>query len=198
VIHSGQVRYHENLEVLFDDIDAVTQHPENPNNGDVEEVIESIEINGMYNAIKAQRSTGHIVAGNTTWEACKLMGAKTIPIVWLDIDDTEARRIVLVDNRAAQLARMDPALELEMLDRLVRTSNGDMRALLGTGYDERSLERATKIAEMPMNLDVTPNWPTLSIQLPPKLIAAFREITDEADTDRDRFELLLRMAGWET
>lgn len=198
MIHSGQVRYHDALEPLLVDIDTVSQHPENPNNGDVEEIIESIEINGMYRPIEVQHSTGYIVAGNTTWEACKHMGAGIVPVVYLELTDDEARRIVLVDNRSAQLARIDPALELNMLDRLIRNQNGDMRALLGTGYDERSLARAEKIAQTPMNLDTTPNWPTLSIQLPPKLIAAFREMTDEADTDRDRFELLLRMAGWTT
>lgn len=197
MIRSGHVRYHEALEPFLVDIDSISQHPENPNNGDVEVVIESIEVNGMYRPLQNQASTGHIVAGNTTWEACKILGASIVPSVALDIDDDHARRIVLVDNAAAQMARLDPAAEQEMLHRLVANQQGDLRALLGTGYNERHLERIEKLNSTPLNLDVPPNWPTLSIQLPAPLIAAFRNLTDEADTDRDRFELLLRMAGWE-
>lgn len=201
MIRSGGVRYHPALEPLFVDIDSVRQHPENPNNGDVEEIIESIDVNGMYRPIEVQASTAFIVAGNTTWEACKAHQAKVIPVIGLDIDDDHARRIVLVDNKSAEHARRDPALEKEMLDKLIGTAEDPeeiKRALLGTGYTERELERFAAAEALPLDLNnERSGWVSLSIFMPPKFVKAFRDLTHEGDTDVDRFEVLLRRAGWD-
>ncbi len=201
MIRSGGVRYFDCLEADFVDIDSVRQHPENPNNGDVEEIMESIEVNGMYRPIEIQASTGYIVAGNTTWEACKMLQAKVIPVKALPIDDDHARRIVLIDNKSAEHARRDPALEKEMLDKLVGTAEDPeeiRRALLGTGYTERELERFREVEEAPLDLSSPKNsWVTLSIFVPPAFVKAFRELTHEGDNDVDRFEVLLRRAGWD-
>lgn len=53
-------------------------HPRNPRQGDVGAIYQSIEANGFYGAIVAQRSTGYILAGNHRYKAAAEAGAKII------------------------------------------------------------------------------------------------------------------------
>lgn len=132
MIVSGGVKYHPALEPLLESISAVRPHPENPNNGDEFEISVSIEVSGMYRPIEAQLSTGYVLAGNTTYAACLLLDATVIPVVWLDVDEEAAMRILLGDNQLARLAIMDQALLQPQIAALLET---ELR-LLGTGYTE--------------------------------------------------------------
>jgi ParB-like chromosome segregation protein Spo0J len=39
-------------------------------------------------------------------------------------------------------------------------------------------------------------WELFSVRLPPQTLAGFRTMTEAAVGDRERFELLMRLAGW--
>jgi hypothetical protein len=192
VIVSGLVTYHADLEPLLIPIDDVHPHPANYNNGDVDALSESIEVNGMYRPIYAQRSTRNIIAGNHTWIACKGLGAESIPVVMLDIDDTTALRIMLADNRVAALAVPDNGLLLELLDHLAATDS-----LIGTGYQPFDHEAIRHLTEMDTDYDEFATWPTICVQVPPHVRKAYHQMTEAAVGDRERFELLLRLAGWD-
>lgn len=191
MIASGLVNYHPDLAPLLVDIDSVQQNPRNYNNGDVEEIATSIEVNGMYRPVYVQRSTNWIIAGNHTWEACKSLGAEQIPVVFLDIDDATALRIMVGDNWLASLARPDNAALLELLDEI-----NTQDSLVGTGVAERDLEVLRKLAEIPVAYDFA-QWPTITVQVPPHVRAAYYAMTESAVGDRERFELMLRLAGWD-
>jgi hypothetical protein len=139
---SGLVRFHEDLVSLMQPIDSVQQHPENYQNGDLDAIVESIEVNGMYRPVYVQRSTGYIVAGNHTWLACKMLEAQEIPVVYVDIDGHQARKILVADNRVAALARPDDAQLLDLLDRIAVDSG-----LQGTGFDENTVEALRLLQE---------------------------------------------------
>jgi len=132
MIRSGGVNYHPALQNLLESINNVRPHPDNPSSGDEEAVRQSIEISGMYRPVYAQRSTGFILAGNTTYAACLDLGAHLIPIVWLDVDEETAIRILLGDNELARRAIVDLGLLGPQIDKLLAT---ELR-LLGTGYEE--------------------------------------------------------------
>src|SRR5260370_2158611 len=85
-------------------IEKLAPHPENPRQGDLDLIEESIAENGFYGAVVAQRSTGYILAGNHRWKAAKAEGLKAIPVFYLDVDDAAARRILSVDNRSADVS----------------------------------------------------------------------------------------------
>jgi DNA modification methylase len=85
------------------DIDTIRPHPDNPNRGSIPTVRESLRAHGQYRTIVVQQATGHVLAGNTTWAAAKAEGRPTIAVIELDVDDEEAVRIMLADNRSAQL-----------------------------------------------------------------------------------------------
>jgi hypothetical protein len=46
------------------EVGELEPHPDNPREGNVDAIAESVEANGFSGAIVAQRSTGHVLAGN--------------------------------------------------------------------------------------------------------------------------------------
>lgn len=191
MIYSGLAQFHADLEPLMVDIDTLTQHPSNYNNGDVEAIAESIEVNGMYRPVYARQETREIIAGNHTWQACKMLGADRIPVVLLDCDENTALRIMLADNRTASLAEPDNALLLVLLDHLAANDS-----LNGTGYKDFDHEAIRHLAEIENTYDEYATWPTIHVQVPPHVHKAYFTMTDAAVGDRERFELMLRLAGW--
>jgi DNA modification methylase len=111
-------------------LDRLAPHPENPRQGDLEALADSIAANDFYGALVVQRSTGHILAGNHRYLAAKDQGLRELPVIFVDVDDDRARRILLVDNRSADLATNDPDRLAELLGDLAVTDAG----LIGTGY----------------------------------------------------------------
>jgi hypothetical protein len=171
MITSGDVAYHPSLAPLLDDITLLSPHPANPNSGDEQAIAISIEISGMYRPVMAQRSTGRILAGNTTYSACLSLGALKIPVVWLDVDDESALRILLGDNQLARLAVIDHGLLSPLLDALMATD----LALIGTGYDTP-----------PDYLEPTPieAGHTVTVYLTGDDMWAWFELPGDTDTDR--------------
>lgn len=115
-------------------IDDVRPHPKNVRQGDIGAIAESLSAHGQYRAIVAQRSTGHILAGNHTWKAAKQLGWQQISVHWLDINDDRAMRILLADNRANDLASYDDGALAELLTSLSHTDDS-LTATLFTGDD---------------------------------------------------------------
>lgn len=118
-------------------IEQVKQHPDNPNNGDVEKLIESIQVNGFYTTITADRQTGYILAGNHRYQALHALGATQIPVVWVDKDRHGTLRILVGDNATGQLAEVDRSGQAEILRELMESNLG----IAGTGFDPDSYQR---------------------------------------------------------
>jgi hypothetical protein len=111
-------------------------HPANPRRGDIDLISSSISANGFYGAVVAQRGTGHILAGNHRWMAAQRDGLPDVPVIWVDVDDDRALRILLTDNRTGDLAGYDNPALLDLLDALAISPD----ALAGTGYDDAALD----------------------------------------------------------
>lgn len=114
-------------------IEDAVEYPDNPRRGDTKALKDSIETNGFYTTLVGQKSTGYIVAGNHRLRVLKELGADEAPVVWLDITDDDAKRIVLADNRTSDLAYYDDPTLFKLLQDL----DGDFT---GTGYDKASYE----------------------------------------------------------
>lgn len=120
-------RIPETLEALAVEIDSIRPFEGNPRRGDVDAVAESLRVNGQYRPIVVNRRTGEILAGNHTWQAAKQLGWDRIAATFVDVDDEQAARIVLVDNRTNDLAGYD--------EEALRLILGTLDELDGTGYD---------------------------------------------------------------
>lgn len=134
------------------DVAKLTEHPDNPRRGDLDAISASIDAHGFYGTIVAQRSTGRILAGNHRYRAAKQAGAAELPVVWVDVDDESARRILAADNRTSDLGSYDSELLAVLLGQLAETEAG----LLGTGYTDNDL------SELLATINQTIAGPTLT------------------------------------
>jgi site-specific DNA-methyltransferase (adenine-specific) len=105
--------------------------------GDVGAISESLKLHGQYRPIVVQKSTGHILAGNHTYKAAKALKWKQIAATYVDVTDDQAVRILLMDNRANDLASYDDPALAEILKQLMETE----QRLEGTGFDPDDLEQ---------------------------------------------------------
>lgn len=122
------------IKFLSQPINQFRTHPRNVRQGDVGAICESLEKNGQYRPIVVQTSTGHILAGNHTFLAAKSLGWKEIAATFIDCDDESALRILLVDNRANDLAMYDDRALAEVLKEL-QASDFGLDGSLFTGDD---------------------------------------------------------------
>lgn len=112
--------------------DLLKEHPQNPNLGKIEVIEESIDVNGWYGAVIAQKSTGYILAGNHRYRVAKERGAKELPVIWKDVDDETALKILTVDNKSTRDGEVDEAKLEELL--------ASLETLDGSGYVLASLQ----------------------------------------------------------
>jgi ParB-like chromosome segregation protein Spo0J len=95
------------LEALHVPIDSVRPYPGNARRHDLDRLKESLRVNGQYRPIVVNERTQEVLAGNGTWAAARELGWEKIAATFVDADEEQARRIVLVDNRASDLADYD-------------------------------------------------------------------------------------------
>jgi hypothetical protein len=131
----------EGLEVVRLPVADVTEHPRNARRGDLETITESLQAHGQYAPIVVQKSTGHVIKGNHTLRAAEALGWTVIDAVLVDVDDDQALRILLVDNRSSDLGGYDR-------DGLASLLAG-LDTLTGTGYDASALEDVRAVAAPP-------------------------------------------------
>jgi ParB-like chromosome segregation protein Spo0J len=104
----------------------------NVNQGDLGSIIQSVQVNRFYGAVLAQKSSGKIIAGEHRWRAAQSEGLQAVPVIWMDVDDDTAKRIMLADNRTSRLGMDDPAALADLLQSLP--------SLEGTGFDSEALQ----------------------------------------------------------
>lgn len=127
----------ETLAHLAIPIDSIQPHPRNVRQGDVGAISESLKLHGQYRPIVVQKSTGHILAGNHTYKAARALKWKQIAATYVDVTDDQAVRILLMDNRANDLASYDDPALADILKQLMETE----QRLEGTGFDPDDLEQ---------------------------------------------------------
>ena len=116
-------------------IDSLEPHPRNPRRGDLESIRASIRANRFFGALLVQRSTRRILAGAHRWRAAKLEGIKSVPVLWVEVKDAEALRILLADNRTNDLSGWDEKGLAELLQDI--SVDGGLE---GTGYADTDLD----------------------------------------------------------
>jgi hypothetical protein len=126
------------MEIISAEIDSLLPFPNNPRRGNVSKLKESLATNGQYKPIVIQASTRYILAGNHLWQAAKESGWARIDIVEVDVNTTQAKKIVATDNRLGELGTYD---EQELLDLLQDIS------LEGTGYDTQDVDDLIALIE---------------------------------------------------
>ena len=170
---------------------AITPHPANVRQGDIGAICQSLETHGQYRPIVVQTSTGHILAGNHTWRAMNALGWSRCAVTYIDVTDDEALRILLVDNRANDLATYDDHGLLALLTGLAETPEH----LAGTGFDGDDLDNLLALAsfapitgtsESIAELQDYLGTSRLVIMCPLDVLERFRAVPGNDDLDRLR------------
>lgn len=174
-------------------LSEVTQYPGNSRRGDISAIAASLETNGQYKPIVVQKSTGHILAGNHTAEAATALGWEKIQAVYVDVDDDQARKIVLADNRTSDLAQYDDSALAALL--------AEVPDLTGTGFDDADYEALTRMLQaLDTALDIEAEWEGMPEYVSNNEMSAFKTTVHFASEEDANtfFEILKRpkLAAW--
>lgn len=119
------------MEALTIEIDKLKLYPNNPRVSNIEPLVESLRTNGQYKPIVVQKSSNFIIAGNHIWQAAKQLNWTMIDIVYADVDDEQAKKIVLADNRYSDLGSYDTQRLLDILSEI---------DIQGSGYTSEDVD----------------------------------------------------------
>jgi len=98
----------------------------NAREGDVGAIAESLTANGQFRPLVC-RMDGTVLIGNHTLFAARSLGWTELAVVYLDVNDEQATKIVLADNRTADLATYDATTLSNLLMSIKKWD--------GTGFD---------------------------------------------------------------
>ncbi|MCR9292052.1 MAG: ParB/RepB/Spo0J family partition protein [bacterium] len=127
------------------EIGSISPHPRNPNKGDEAAILESVSSLGFYGAVICQKESRWIIVGEHRWKAAKKSKAKTIPVLWVDCNDVDAVRIMLADNRTADLARYKEEEKAALLSTYCdRFGKGFLK---GTGYSVDDMMKKVSVVD---------------------------------------------------
>jgi ParB-like chromosome segregation protein Spo0J len=117
-------------------LDELTPFPGNAKRGDVDQIRASLRRNGQYRSLVVREIPDGpliVLAGNHTMQALTAEGHHTARCEIVLCDDATARRINLVDNRAAELGDYDNEALAELLEPMAHD-------LDGTGFTSEYLD----------------------------------------------------------
>jgi hypothetical protein len=103
----------------------------NPRRGHVASIQESLQAHGQFAPLLIQKSSSKILKGNHTYKALLLEGWIEADTTIIDVDDDEAQRILLIDNRTSDKGTYDQQELADLLDSIATSSKG----FAGTGWD---------------------------------------------------------------
>jgi ParB-like chromosome segregation protein Spo0J len=125
----------DSLKQLVIPLEGLQPYSRNPRRGDVDLIAASLTTNGQYRPIVVNSRTQQILAGNHTFYAAQQLGWTEIAATFVDVDEHQAARIVLADNRTADQGDYDQAT----LAALLADVAVDEQGLAGTGYTDADL-----------------------------------------------------------
>jgi ParB-like chromosome segregation protein Spo0J len=115
-------------------VQRLREHPRNPRRGDVEAIKASLLRHGQYVPLTVNRPAMTVLRGSHTLRAARALGWNEVDVYFVDVDDEQATRILLADNRLSDLGGYD----VEELAALLGGLEGDLAA---TGYEQADLDR---------------------------------------------------------
>lgn len=131
----------------------------NPKIGDIEAIASSLMVNGMYRPIVVNKGThtgrvNEVLAGNHTLKALRKLAEENpdekkwqyAEVYMIDVDNDRATKIVLADNRTADLGSYDN----KELKELLESVQDDLE---GTAYNNSDLELLQELYSQASSLD---------------------------------------------
>lgn len=125
------------LEVREINIDNLHPWKDNPRLNDhaVDAVAESIRSFGFNVPILCDQNLT-IIAGHTRWKAAKKIGMEKVPVIVVEMTDTQRRAFAIADNKTAEIADWDFPKLREVLEEL-RSEDMDIKSL---GFSDEEMK----------------------------------------------------------
>lgn len=180
-----QQHQHHDLQTVQAHVADLHTYHRNARQGDIGAISVSLATNGQYRPIVVNRGTHtgrpmEVLAGNHTLMAARELGWPTLAAVIVDVDEHAATRIVLADNRTADLATYDERALADLLHSL----DGDYA---GSGFDGDDLDDIISALD-----GMTP--PEEADSVTERVGSAYQVVVDLPD-DEARGEFIERMTA---
>ena len=126
------------LTIEYVEIDKLKMNPRNPrkNADSVAGIVKSIESFGFVNPLLVRRANNQIVAGHTRLLAARDKGMDKVPVVYLDLDETDSEVYAIFDNKSVENTEWD-GLKLAELFAEFDELNVDLSL---TGFDKLGID----------------------------------------------------------
>lgn len=135
-------------------LDQLTPHPGNPNQADLELIGELLEANGFGGAVLAQESTGILIDGEHRLRAARDAGMKSLPVLFLDVDNEARDRLLASWNESGRRGINDERKLVSLLKGLAVTPQG----LHGAAFDLDEMEAMTRRLSAGGDFDPDGEW----------------------------------------
>lgn len=133
--------------------------PGSPRRHALPAVMESLKANGQYRPVVVNATDNTVVIGQAVVDAAKKLKWTTVKAVMIEVDETTAKKIALMDNRTADLAWYDQTALAHML--------ASVDDLLGSGFSTKDVDRILDEAGIVHATDVKPPQVFLRIRFVP-------------------------------
>lgn len=188
----------ETLQKLAVPLDGLVHYGNNARRGDLGVLMESLKVHGQYRPVVVRTGTMEILAGNHTVMAARELGWKQVAVTFVTVTDDEAARIVLVDNRANDVANYDDELLVELLQ--------SVESFEGTGFEQSDLDDLLAHLDSDDLADLEDEygepeeddlWPSISLKVPKPLHTKFWDAlgAESGDSDAQKLEQMLDRLG---
>jgi ParB family chromosome partitioning protein len=136
------------------DLDRLVPNPRQPRvqmeQGPLEELAQSIRVNGIIQPILVRRSGDHyeIIAGERRWRAAQIAGLLRVPVVVREIGDQQLLQVALIEN--IQREDLNPIDEAAAYRRLLDECAMTQEALAeAVGKDRASIANHLRLLRLP-------------------------------------------------
>jgi ParB family transcriptional regulator, chromosome partitioning protein len=150
------------------DLDRIVPNPRQPRvrieQGPLEELAQSIRVNGIIQPILVRRSGDHyeIIAGERRWRAAQIAGLLRAPVVVREVGDQQLLQVALIEN--IQRENLNPIDEATAYRRLLDECAMTQEALAeAIGKDRASIANHLRLLRLPPEVQRLVSSGTLSM-----------------------------------
>jgi|TARA_Y100000310_G_scaffold54727_1_gene50153 ParB/RepB/Spo0J family partition protein len=144
----------QDLKVEYVPVDALKPFVDNPrehSERNINDIKRSISRFGWTNPILVRREDNMIIAGHGRIEAATIEGLDTVPVIYLDMSDNDAKLYSITDNRTAETSEWD----LLALKELTESLDADGVEIGDSGFELAELEALISLDEFePVDFDM--------------------------------------------
>jgi len=128
------------LKIEYIPIDTLKPFVDNPrehSERNINDIKQSISRFGFTNPILVRREDNMIIAGHGRIEAAAIEGLDTVPVIYLDMSDNDAKLYSITDNRTAETSEWD----LLALKELTEALSDEGLEIEDSGFELAELEQ---------------------------------------------------------